>query len=450
MSNRKILSFLVALLFLSGVVPETFIARYFRGNTFRAARAEEKPAKKKRKILYWRAPMDPTEIYDHPGKSRMGMDLIPVYEGEGTVGKGGTITIDPVTVQNMGIRTAAVKRMDLSRLIRTVGKIDYNEKSLSAVSLKISGWVEKLYVDYTGKAVKRGEPLLEIYSPELVTTEREYLVALRSKHALSKSSLGFTRKESNLLLESARRRLLLWDIPDSVIRTLRRTGKVQKTLLLDSPTDGIVIEKNVVEGLFVKRGQTLFRIADLSTIWVYASIYDYELPWIKENQKARMELSYLPEKTFEGHISYIYPYLDEKTRTVRVRMAFSNPDLELKPGMYSNVILQGKTIKDALVIPSEAVVRTGKRNVVFVVRDRGKFEPREIRIGEEGGAENRYVHVLAGLLEGEQVVTSAQFLLDSESKLQEAIQKMLEERKQKMKMPMPGKKNDDNTTTTRK
>ncbi len=446
MNHKEMILILVVLLVLGGIAPERFVGVHPGGNRFQIAEAEKKVTQKKRKILYWRAPMDPTEIYDHPGKSRMGMDLIPVYEGEVAAGKGGTITIDPVTVQNMGIRTAPVKRMDFSRLIRTVGKIDYNEKRLFAVSLKISGWVEKLYVDYTGKAVKKGDPLLEIYSPELVTTEKEYLVALRSKYALSKSGFGFTGKESNLLLESARRRLLLWDIPDSVIRNLGKTGKVQKTLLLNSPTGGIVTEKNVVEGLFVKRGQTLFRIADLSTIWVYVSIYDYELPWIRANQKAKMQLSYLPEKTYEGRISYIYPYLDEKTRTIRVRMAFPNPDLELKPGMYANVILQGKTIREALVVPSEAVIRTGKRNVVFVVRGKGKFEAREIRIGEEGGPKNSYVRVLAGLLEGEQVVTSAQFLLDSESKLQEAIQKMLEEKKQKMKMPMSGKGKETKNT----
>ncbi len=398
-----------------------------------ASAAEEKPQnsseKKERKILYWQAPMDPTEIYDHPGKSKMGMDLVPVYEDQAGLSSGGVVKIDPVTVQDMGIRTAVVKRGDFSRTIRTVANIDYNEEKLYTVSPKISGWIEKLYADYTGKIVKKGEPLLEIYSPDLVTTQEEYLLALSNKKAVSQSNFSSIREGAESLLKSSLQRLLYWDIPQAEIQRLEKTGQVRKTLRLDSPANGAVIHKNAVEGLFVKAGTNIYKIADLSTVWVYASLYDYEIPWIQQGQMAKMDLSYLPGKTYTGHISYIYPYLDKKARDARIRLEFPNPNLELKPGMYANVYLSGKVIKDALLIPSEAVLRTGKRNIVFVVRDKGKFEPREIKIAEEGGKDNSLVRVLSGLLEGEEVVTSAQFLIDSESRLQEAIQKMLEDKK---------------------
>lgn len=398
--------------------------------------ANEKKGKmksnEKRKVLYWQAPMDPTEIYDHPGKSKMGMDLIPVYEDQSSSSSSGTISIDPVTVQNMGVRTDKVQRMDFTRNIRTVGKIEYDEEKLYTVTTKISGWIEKLYVDYEGKLVQKGEPLLEIYSPELVTTQEEYLLALNTQQMVSQSSIETIREGAESLLESTRKRLLFWDVPRSAIDKLEKTGEVKKTVLLNSPARGMVVHKNAVDGMHIKEGMDLFHIADLSKVWVHASIYDNEVPWIKEGQKAEMDLSYLPGKTFTGKVDYVYPYLREKARDVHVRLQFLNPDLELKPGMYVNIQFQGRVIPNALVVPSEAVIRSGERNVVFVVRGNGKFEPREINIGEEGGPENSYVRVISGLSEGENIVTSAQFLLDSESRLQEAIQKMLQEKEMKM------------------
>lgn len=404
------------------------------GENMAATGGDQKKSKsdQDQKILYWQAPMDPSEIYDHPGKSKMGMDLIPVYEDQSSSNNGGTITIDPVTVQNMGVRTDKVQRMDFTRNIRTVGKIEYDEEKLYTVTTKISGWIEKLYVDYEGKLVQKGEPLLEIYSPELVTTQEEYLLALNTQQMVSQSSIETIREGAESLLESTRKRLLYWDVPRSAIDKLEKTGEVKKTVLLNSPARGMVIHKNAVDGMYIKEGMDLYHIADLSTVWVHASIYDNEVPWIKEGQKAEMDLSYLPGKTFIGTVDYVYPYLREKARDVHVRLQFSNPDLELKPGMYVNIQFQGRVIPNALVIPSEAVIRSGERNVVFVVRGNGKFEPREISIGEEGGPENSYVRVISGLSEGENIVTSAQFLLDSESRLQEAIQKMLQERKEKM------------------
>ncbi len=377
----------------------------------------------KRKILYWQAPMDPTEIYDHPGKSRMGMDLVPVYEDQLMSGR--TVVIDPATVQKMGVRTASVRRMEFRREIRAVGVVKFNEEKVYALSARISGWVEKLYVNSTGEMIRSGDPLLEIYSPDLVTTQQEYLLALKNLRQVRSSSLGILRQSAESLLRSARARFHNWGISETEIRQLEQTGVVRKTLPLVSPYRGVVVRKNVQEGSFVKEGGLLYRIADLSTVWVLVSIYDNELPWISTGQPAEMELSYLPGKRYRGKVQYIYPYLDEKSREVRLRLQFPNPALELKPGMYATVYLSGKPIPDALVVPAEAVLRTGKRNIVFVVRGAGKFEPREVRIGEEDGRGN--LRVLSGLLEGETIVRSGQFLLDSESRLQEAIRKLLEE-----------------------
>lgn len=391
------------------------------------AAAERVSPKKERKILYWRAPMDPTEIYDHPGKSKMGMDLIPVYEDEQSIGRGGAIVIDPVTVQNLGVKTAEVELRPLKKVIRTVGTIDYDERNLYRVNTKISGWIEKLYVDYTGRAVKKGDLLLEIYSPELVSTQEEYLLALKNRDMVEESSFADIRASAESLLKSTRRRLELWDIPESEIEALEKRGTIVKTMKLLSPANGIVVHKNVVEGMHIKEGMDLYQIADLSKVWVNVAVYEYELPWLKLGQEAEMQLAYLPGKIYKGRVDYIYPYLNKKARDVKVRLVFSNPNLELKPDMYANIRILADVASKALLIPDSAVIRSGKRTMAFVVRGNGKFEPREIKLGVQG--ENHQVQVLAGLLEGEKIVTSAQFLLDSESKLQEAIQKMLEEKK---------------------
>jgi RND family efflux transporter MFP subunit len=405
---------------------------------------------KERKILYWKAPMDPTEIYDHPGKSKMGMDLVPVYADQAGAASGGTVVIDPATEQNMGVRYTTVRKMDFSREIRAVGLVAYNEEKLYTVNTKISGWIEKLYVDYTGQQVRKGQPLLEIYSPDLVTTQQEYLLALNNKDAVSASNFNSIRDGAESLLKSTLQRLDYWDIPRSEIDRLEKTGEVRKTLQLNAPASGVVIHKNAVSGLHVMSGMDLYKIADLSTVWIEASVYDFELPWISEGQKATAELSYLPGKDYQGRISYIYPYLDEKARTAKIRLEFSNPGLELKPGMYATVYLQGKTIPNALVIPNEAIIRSGERNVVFVSRGEGRFEPREIKIGETGGPNNDYVRVISGLLDGDKIVTSAQFLLDSESRLQEAIQKMLKEKQTGNAMEMLEKKMQQNMPSMEK
>ncbi|SMO89534.1 efflux RND transporter periplasmic adaptor subunit [Fodinibius sediminis] len=389
-------------------------------------------------ILYWQAPMNPSEIYDEPGKSKMGMDLVPVYADEANSSEG-MVKINPVVVQNMNVRTATVQQKDLSTAVNAVGKVDYDEQKLFNVNPKISGWVEQLHVDYTGKMVQRGQPLFSIYSPELVTTQQEYLLALKTNDKIRSSSFEQIRAGGNSLLEATRKRLEYWGIPVSVIQQLEQTGEVKKAVTLTSPATGVVLHKNAVEGEFIKAGTPAYKIADLSTVWVQTSVYDYEVPWIREGQPAQMELSYQPGKTYRGSVAYVYPSLDQKTRTVQVRLEFPNPNLELKPGMFANVRIHSRPKRDVTVIPNEAIIRTGERNIVFVAKGEGAFEPREVTLGVEGGQRNNEIEILEGVQPGEEIVTSAQFLFDSESRLQEAIQKMLQQKQDTSDMEMEKK-----------
>lgn len=380
-----------------------------------------------KKILYWRAPMDPTYISDKPGKSPMGMDLIPVYEGQ-EPGNGSAITIDPVTVQSMGVRTSEVQKETLSHVIRTVGHIDYNEGTLYTVNTKFPGWIERLYVDRTGDFVSENQPLFEVYSPELVTTQEEYLLAFRNQKKLAESDFQELAAGSRDLLKATRRRLELWDIPEKDIAALEQTDEIKKTLTFYSPVNGVVVHKNAIEGSYIKAGMDLFRIADLSTVWVYAHIFEYELPWIEQGQTVEVELPYMPGQRFVGKIEYIYPYLNPQTRDVKVRLVFHNPKLQLKPEMYANIFVTSATDKEVVVVPSEAIIRSGERNIVFLDLGKGKFRPQDVKLGPEG--KDAKVQILAGLQEGQRIVTSAQFLLDSESRLREAIQKMMQSRSQ--------------------
>lgn len=384
--------------------------------------------KRDKKILYWRAPMDPTYVSDKPGKSPMGMDLVPVYEGEEQTSGGATIRIDPAVALNIGVKTAQVEKRRLRHEIRTVAHVDYNEKTLCRVNVKFAGWIEKLYVDESGQAVRKGEPMLDIYSPELVATQEEYLLAYKTAQKLKESQIESARRSSEALLRAARQRLLLWDIEERQIRELEQRGEFAKTMTIYAPQNGIVIGKHVEEGMRVTPGMDLFRMADLSKVWVYAHLFEYEIPWVQIGDEAEMELPYVPGKVFTGKVQYIYPYLNQKTRDVRVRIEVPNPTLALKPEMYVNIKFNRKMEQITPVIPSEAVIRTGKRNLVFLDRGDGKFAPREVVLGAQG-EDNQY-QVLAGLLGGETIVTSAQFLLDSESRLQEAIQKMIASRGQ--------------------
>ncbi len=388
--------------------------------------ANEDQGQKKRKIIYWRAPMVPTEIYDAPGKSAMGMDLVPVYEDE-VVG-GVEVRIDPTTQQNMGIRTKKAKKIPLERTIRTYGHITYDESRTTQINPKFSGWLEKVYVDFTGQFVEKGAPLFDIYSPELLTAQEEYLEAYKN----------ISRNKNNRgkdLLDSALKRLLYWDVPMDQINEIEKTGQVKKNITIRSPFSGVVTLNNAMDGGAVKAGTLLYRIADLTRIWVEAHIFEYELPWIELGQKTEMTLPYMPGKIFKGTVSYIYPYLQKKTRDVVIRLEFDNPDLELKPDMYADVRIKTSPKKPGIVIPSEAVIRSGERNIIFVTRGQGKFTPREVTLGLS--LDNGMTQILTGLAESEEVVTSGQFLLDSESKLKEAVQKMLEAKRLKKEATTP-------------
>jgi Cu(I)/Ag(I) efflux system membrane fusion protein/cobalt-zinc-cadmium efflux system membrane fusion protein len=373
--------------------------------------------------LYWKAPMDPTYVRDKPGKSPMGMDLVPACPGEEGGAASGGIRIDPAIVQSIGVRTTAVEQRSLARKLRTVGRVDYDERRVAHVHTKVQGWVEKLHVEYEGQLVEHGQPLLEIYSPELVSTQEELLLAARYRTSTGQSTFEDVAEGGRALFQATRRRLELWDISERDIQRLLDTGEVRKNLTLYAPTSGVVTHLMVRKGMEVSPGTNLYTIADLSRVWLYADVYEYELPWVSVGQRGAVDLSYLPGKIFEGEVTYVYPFLDPKTRTARVRLELPNPDLILKPDMFANVTIETEARPRALVVPEAAVIRSGRRSLAIVALGEGRFEPREVELGLDSG--DGWLEVTNGLRSGEQVVTSGQFLIDSESKLQEAVQKLL-------------------------
>ncbi len=386
-----------------------------------SAVAAEQPAGE-RKIKYWKAPMDPTYIRNEPGKSPMGMDLVPVYEDD--VQSGSTLTIDPVTAQNMGVRTAPVVLGDISKRIRTVGLIAYEESKQYSVNARISGWVEKLYVNEKGQKVKKGQTLLEIYSPELVAAQQELILAKQNFAGLSSSSFPEIAAGAKSLLEASRRRLSLWNVSTKQIAQIEKSGQVQRRLTLEAPHSGIVSMKMVTEGMYVKPGVPLFEISDLSRVWVYADIYESELPFVKVGQQANVILPYAGEIPRSAKVSYLYPYVDAKTRTVKARLEFANTDFSLRPEMYVNVEILAEPRSQVLMVPAEAILNSGDKQRLFVALGEGKFEPRAVKTGVQG--DDGMIEIVSGVASGEMVVTSAQFLFDSESQLREAINKMLE------------------------
>lgn len=417
------------------------------------------PLMNEKKVKYWQAPMDPTYIRFEPGQSPMGMDLIPVYEDDdagGTDKEAGIVKIDPITVQTIGVRTHVVERMELERELRTIGRVDYDETRVHNVHTKVEGWIEKLYIDTTGQKVKKNDYLLEIYSPTLVSAQEEYLLSL--KHKGKMNEVG---RES--ISDLSRRRLELWDVPAHQIEELETQGIVKRTLHIHSPATGIIIDKPVTEGMYTKPGTRLYTIADISKVWVYVDIYEYELPWIKKGQLAEMTLASYPGKIFKGKITFIYPFMESKTRTNKVRLEFDNLRGELKPDMYANVTLKSVISKDAVVVPTEAVIKSGNRNIVIISKGGGTFAPRAVTVGAEGRgptgsdptgsgladnahADGNYYEIIEGLSEGEVVVTSAHFLIDSESRLKEAIGKMLEAKSPERKDTTPAVETMDNST----
>jgi len=329
----------------------------------------------------------------------------------------GTVQISSERQQLIGVKFGTVEMRPLEKVIRTVGRIDYDEKRIVIVSLKVGGWIEDLYVDFTGRFVRKGEPLLTIYSPELVSTQEEYLLALKAKKSLTKSPFPEVAGSGDSLAESAKRRLKLWDITDEEIQKLEESGESKKTLTLYAPFSGFVLEKSAYKGMNVMPGMALYKLADLSVVWLYADIYEYELPFVRLGQDASIQLSYIPGEMFRGKAIYIYPSLNPETRTAKVRFEFPNPHEKLKPEMYANVEIKVH-LGQKLAVPEGAIIDTGIRQLAIVDKGSGYFEPREVKVGAKV---DNYYEVIKGLKAGERVVTSANFLIDSESKLKEAV-----------------------------
>ena len=341
---------------------------------------------------------------DMPGMA--GMNIVP-----------GTAMVSPQMQQLMGVRTAIVEAKTLSKTIRAVGTVAYDESRVKHVHSKVDGWVDKLYINSTGAFVSKGQPLFSIYSPDLVATQNEYLMAKKNYESLATSSIPEVKTGASSLVAASRTRLALWDISEQQLRDLEQKGEAQKTLTLYSPYSGFVIKKDINEGMKVMGDKELYTIADLSSVWVNADVYESDIPFIKVGQRADISLSYSPAEPLKGRVSYIYPYLDEKTRTVKVRLEHPNPGYKLKPEMYVNaeIKIPGET---RLSIPEEAVLDSGTRKIVFLDKGDGHFEAKEVGLGPKMEG---FYQVTSGLKEGEKIAASSAFLLDSESRLSEAM-----------------------------
>ncbi|MCB1703435.1 MAG: efflux RND transporter periplasmic adaptor subunit [Halioglobus sp.] len=378
-----------------------------------AAPAPEEP-------LFYRHPMNPSVTSPVPAKDSMGMDYIPVYAEDETTGDSGTVRIDPVLRNNISVRTATAEARTISRTVRAVGRVEYAEDAVVKLHPKVEGWIRDLRVDKTGQAVSDDDILLEIYSPTLVATQQEYLLALDNRAALQDSPFQDIREGAAALAASSRARLALLDVPDHQIRELEQRRAVQEQLHIHAPVAGIVTEIGARPGQYVTPSTELLRIVNLDAVWVYADIYEYELPWVAVGDSVHMTLASLPGRVLKGRVAFIYPYAQGATRTTRVRVVFDNSDGLLRPDTLVNVAIQSRETT-ALVVPSEAVVRSGTQERVFVETAAGTFEPRRVALGIESDG---YVEVQGGVQAGERVVVSAQFLIDSESQLREAAAKM--------------------------
>ena len=385
----------------------------------------------------WTCPMHPHVLEHGPGECPIcGMDLVPAAPppaaepaaaatgGARAVGAGSTVTIDPAVVQNMNVQTAAVERRDLRHDIRTVGYLEYDQERMVTVTTKYSGWVEKVYVNYVGEPVRRGQRLFEIYSPELVQTEQELLSAI--DYARSFSGAEDARRRAEALVDAARTRLSYWDISAEQIARLEETGEIFRTLDVVAPAGGLVMKRLPgLEGMAVKPGMEVYHIADLSSLWLSVEVFEDQVAWIDTGTPADVSFTYFPGESFRGTVRIIEPEFSEKTRTLKVKLGVPNPRGRLRAGMFATVMFRPLAAREALTVPSLAVLRTGQRDIAVVALGGGRFAPREVTLGHQ---EAGVVEVIDGLTEGESVVTSAQFLIDSEASLQEAIQKMLAQR----------------------
>jgi Cu(I)/Ag(I) efflux system membrane fusion protein len=356
--------------------------------------------------------MDLKEMAPAAGMPMQGMEGMPGMSGSSS----GAVAIPALARQLIGVRSTSAAYTTLTQEIRTVGTVGYDERSLTQVTLKISGWVRKVFVDSIGRPVRKGEPLFTFYSPDLLATQDEYLLALRAQAQLATSPLDEAKANAASLVASARERLRLWDLTDAQITALERRGKAEPVLTVYAPFSGIVLKREALPGKYVEPGTTLYEVADLTTVWISADIYESEVASVKLDQPVSVSFAAYPGETFHGNMAYIYPSLNQEARTVRVRFELPNPGLKLKPGMYGNVVLQTDAAK-ALVVPKEAVLETGLRQLVFMDRGQGRYEQTLVKLGRRN---QDNVEVMEGLKEGDRIVTSANFLLDAESKLTSA------------------------------
>jgi Cu(I)/Ag(I) efflux system membrane fusion protein len=359
-----------------------------------------------KEVIYWVAPMDANYRRDKPGKSPMGMALVPVYADDAGNNSSG-VTISPEVIQNLGIRTMAAERSRLWRSIDTVGYVDYDESRVSHIHLRTEGWIEHLAAHSEGERVRKGEKLLELYSPDLVNAQDEFVQALVSGN--------------KSLIRASRERLIALGVPTDQVKRLEKTRKVEQNISIYSPQDGVVSKLMVRHGMFVTPKDQVMSLADLSSIWLLAEIYESQADWVKVGLPAEVTLAFLPGRTWEGQVEYIYPSLDPKTRTLKARLRFDNPDEALKPNMYAHVKIFAGAREGIIVIPVEALIRTGRESRVVIALGEGRFASRTVTAGIESGD---WVEILSGLEPGEEVVTSGQFLIDSEASLKASMTRM--------------------------
>jgi len=384
-----------------------------------SAGAEPSEMKKERKLLYYRNPMGLPDTSPTPKKDPMGMDYVPVFEGESEEPlSGNQIQISTEKVQKLGVKTEPAQLRNLDKMVRASGRIELDERRQFAVTPKFEGYVERLFVNATGQPVEKGQPLFEVYSPELVSAQREYAIANQGIQSL-KNAPSDTQASMKQLAESSMARLRNWDISEEQLKELAKGGEYKRTLTFRSPVAGIVTEKKALQGMRFMPGEALYQVADLSAVWVIADVFEQDIGAVKQGAKASVRINAYPGKAFEGTITYVYPTLKPETRTIPVRVELPNPQHKLKPGMFADVELAATVaVNKAVTVPVSAVIDSGTRRIVLVQLKEGRFEPREVKLGQR--SEN-FVEIVDGVREGEPVVVAANFLIDAESNLKAAV-----------------------------
>jgi len=384
-----------------------------------SATAGTEAGTKERKLLYYRNPMGLPDTSPTPKKDPMGMDYIAVYTGEedSDPAAANQIKISTDKVQKLGVRTEAAQLRPLDRTVRAAGRIEPDERRLFAITPKFEGYVERLHVNVTGQPVAKGQPLFEVYSPELVSAQREYAIAAQGVEAL-KNAGGSAQAGMKQLAESSLQRLKNWDISPEQVNALAKSGEAKRTLTFRSPVAGIVMEKKAQQGMRFMPGESLYQIADLSAVWVVAEVFEQDIGLVKTGAKAKVRINAYPDKLFSGTVTYVYPTLKAETRTVAVRVELANPGLLLKPAMFAQVELVVSAKGAVVTVPVSAVIDSGTRQIVLIQQGEGRFEPRDVKLG---GRSDTHVEVMEGVKEGEQVVVAANFLIDAESNLKAAV-----------------------------